>query len=225
MSENKESNIDPIQEMIDIVTSEQYNVYPILKPGSWEAIQQGVLKQTLLGDPKNPEVAIGFAYDLPDRFIFLYHQVLEKVDGNKILSEAYKNLDDFKVKLEYYEIESDNPRSNKMLLGSGFDYSSEKILSEAHLLKAHEMLEADEILVSIPRRTCMTIAPRFSDVDVINAFSHLHLNIWGDDSFGSPPITNKIFVVENGEIKGTLPSPDEKKLDAFQFTYEDKSED
>lgn len=180
--------------------SGKHKIYPILKPGDWVGIQAGALKQTLIGDEQNPQVVIGFGYDTPENFIFLTHQHLEKMNANQILKEAYQNLEDYKTEFEYSKA-----LDNKVLTSSGLDFSSERILSKNHMLKAHKMLNAEEILVTIPRRRCMMVIAKNSEKELLNTFIGLHQNAWQDDSYGNAPIANMLFILKDGNIVGTFP--------------------
>lgn len=43
-------------------------IYPILKPGDWAGIKNTVHK-IMIGDERNPQLVIGYGYDLPGSFI------------------------------------------------------------------------------------------------------------------------------------------------------------
>mgnify|MGYP003661196349 CR=1 FL=1 len=135
-----------------------HKIYPILKPGDWVGIKAGAIKQTIVGDEQNPKVVVAFGYDTPENFIFLTHQHLEKMDGNQILKDAYENLENFSTEFEYSKA-----LNNKVLTSSGLDFSSERILSQNHMLKAHKMLNSEELFVTIPRRRCMMVVSKNSD--------------------------------------------------------------
>lgn len=192
---NKE--VEKIKEQSE---SGNHKIFPILKPGDWVGIQAGAIKQTIIGDEQNPKVVVGFGYDTPENFVFLTHQHLEKMDGNQILKEAYDNLENYDSEFEYSKA-----LDNKVLTSSGLDFSSEKILSQNHMLKAHKMLNADELLVTIPRRRCMMVVSKNSEKELLNTFVGLHQNAWEDDSYGNAPIANMLFVIKDGNIVGTLP--------------------
>jgi len=180
--------------------SGDHKIYPILKPGDWAGMQAGAINQTLVGNDENPEVVVGFGYDTPENFVFLTHQHLEKIDGDQILKEAYENLELYDTEFEFSEA-----LNNQVLTSSGLDFSSEKILSPSHMQKAHDLLKADELLVSIPRRRCMMVVSKNAEKELLNTFVGLHHNAWEDDSFGNAPIANMLFVVQQGNIVGTIP--------------------
>lgn len=169
-----------------------------MKPGSWIGIQSGAIIKTLVGSKENKEVLIAFGYDAPTNFIFITHADLKKLDIEEVLQEAYTNISDYS--LEFEPVSSFN---GKILTCSGKDFSSEKILCDDFMLKAHEMLQADEILVSIPRRRCMMVIARNATAELVNTFIQLHNAAWNDASYGNPEITNLLFILKNGEIVST----------------------
>ena len=177
-----------------------YKIYPILKPGDWIGIEAGCLKQTLIGSAESPKLVVGFGYDAPANFVFLTPKDLEGKDSNAVLQDAYTNLENFPQEFEISET-----LQRKVLTASGGDFSSEKILSKSHMLKAHHLLQADELLVSIPRRRCMMVTSRQADKELLNMFVALHNHAWEDASYGNAPILNALFIVRDGEIAGMIP--------------------
>lgn len=197
---NPESDKRIEDEVEQIKSGQITKIYPILKPGDWVGIKAGAIKQTLLGTQENPELVVAFGYDAPTNFVFLTPKDLEGKDPNVILKEAYDNLE----KIEQ-EFEISSSLKGRVLLASGHDFSSEKILCKSHMMKAHELLKADELFVSIPRRRCMMITSRKEENDLLNTFVGLHKNAWEDDSYGNAPILDALFVIKNGEIDGIIP--------------------
>lgn len=196
---NKEADKQFEKEIEQIKLGQINKVYPILKPGNWVGIKTGCIKQTLLGTPENPQLVVGFGYDAPTNFVFIMHSDLEGKDPNAILKEAYENLENFDQ-----DFEVSSSLNGKVLTASGQDFSSEKILCRSHMLKAHKLLNSDELLVSIPRRRCMMVIARQADKELLNTFAALHKNVWEDDSYGNAPILNAMFVVKDGEIDGII---------------------
>jgi hypothetical protein len=191
---------EELEQIVKQKESGEHKIYPILKPGDWVGLKAGALRQTLIGTADDPSVVIGFGYDTPDNFVFLTQDDLEKMDGDEIVKEAFQNLEAYSTDFE--PIES---LDNKVLTSSGRDFSSERILSQKHMLKAHELLGgAKEMLVSIPRRTCMMIMEKGEDNELMQQFLKLHHYTWQDDSYGNAPIANMLFVVQDGNIVGTF---------------------
>jgi len=197
---NKESDKQVEKDIEQIESGKITKVYPILKPGDWVGIKAGAIKQTLIGTQEAPQLVVGFGYDTPSNFVFLMPRDLKNKDPNKILEEAYKNLDAVSSEFEISE-----KLGGKVITASGNDFSAEKILSKNHMLKAHRLLKSDELLVSIPRRRCMMIVSKSVDKETLNIFVALHNNAWQDDTYGNPTIMNALFVVINGEINGLIP--------------------
>ncbi|MEW4557208.1 hypothetical protein, partial [Vibrio cholerae] len=94
---------------------------------------------------------------------------------------------------------------NKVLTASGKPFSSEAILSKKHMLKAHEILNAKQMLVSIPRRTGLMAVSRDAPKEILNQFMYLHSHAWNDASYGNAPIANVLFLLEGGEIVAIIP--------------------
>ncbi|MEP5255035.1 MAG: DUF1444 family protein [Winogradskyella arenosi] len=195
-----EKTPEEIAKIVEQTENSDQKIYPILKPGDWVGLKAGALSSTLIPSEDGAEVVIGYGMDTPDNFVFLTKQHLETMDAKQITQEAFTNLEAYDTDFEFVEA-----LNNKALASSGNDFSSERILSKAHMLKAHAMLEADELLVSIPRRTCMMVMSKTADEDTVNKFVYLHNHTWNDDSFGNAPIINALFVVKEGTIVGHIP--------------------
>lgn len=175
-------------------------IYPILKPGDWIGIQAGALKQTLIGTQEAPELVIALGYDAPNNFVFLMPDDLAGKDPGKILQEAYDNLEQIESEFEVSEV-----LKRQVLTASGQDFSSEKILCRSHMLKAHELLNAKELYVSIPRRSCMMVTSKQVEQELLDTFLYLHNHTWNDATYGNAPIINALFVVVDGNIEGIIP--------------------
>lgn len=198
--EDNEANKRFENELDQIKSGAINKIYPILKPGDWVGIKAGCLKQTLFGTPDTPTLVLGFGYDAPSNFIFLMPSDLEGKDPDALVKEAYDNLENFKQ-----EFEVSTALNGKVLLASGGDFSSEKILCRSHMLKAHELLGTNELYVSIPRRRCMMITSKSADKELLNTFLALHNHAWEDASYGNAPILNALFIVIDGNIDGMIP--------------------
>lgn len=175
-------------------------IYPILKPGSWEGLKQGALKQTIFGTEDNPDLVIAFGYNAPSNFIFLTPEHIKGKDPQKIITGAFINLENVSI-----DFEVSGTLQQKVITASGNEFSSEKILCKSHMQKAHQLLQAEELLVSIPRRRCMMITSKQFGKEIVNQFMKLHLHAWGDASYANAPIINALLSVEDGEISGFFP--------------------
>lgn len=196
----KENPQEAVKKIIAQTKQSDQKIYPILKPGSWVGLKAGALNSNLINSENGPKVVIGYGIDTPDNFVFLTKKHLETMDGQQITQQAFQNLENYNTVFEYSET-----FDNKVVTSSGNDFSSERILSVSHMLKAHEMLEADELLVSLARRTCMMAISRNADQQLLNKFVYLHEFTWNDDSFGNAAISDILFIVKEGRITGHIP--------------------
>ena len=195
----KKKSMDEMEKLKQAADSNDFQIYPILKPGDWVGIKAGAIWQTLVGPQDQPKVVIGFGYDTPENFIFLNQQHLEKMNSENIISSAYQNLEKYQTEFEYSEV-----LNKRVLFSSGPDFSSERILIKEHMQIAHNMLNAEEIVVSIPRRRCMMVANKDEYEDLIEKFISLHKKAWYEDEYGNAPITNDLFLLKEGDITSTI---------------------
>ncbi|MEL0643329.1 hypothetical protein V6251_02975 [Olleya sp. Ti.3.14] len=196
----KEKSQEELEKIIEQTKQSDQKIYPILKPGHWVGLKAGALNSNLINSDNGPKVVIGYGIDTPDNFVFLTKKHLETMDGQQITQQAFQNLENYETVFEYSET-----FDNKVVTSSGNDFSSERILSVSHMLKAHEMLQADELLVSLARRTCMMAISRDADQELLNKFVYLHEYTWNDDNFGNAEISDILFIVKEGRITGHIP--------------------
>ena len=186
--------IEEVENQIEkIKKGEITEIYPILKPGDWIGLKYGAIRKVLVGTEENPSLVIGYGYDTPTDFIFLNESDLAKESIESIRKKAYDNIENFEV--DYNEV-----IPGKVLIVDGLDFCSEKILSPTFRKKLHVRLKSEKVLISIPRRRNLMATSAIEDENIMNKFMSIHNNTWQDDSYGNAPITNMLFLVENGEI-------------------------
>lgn len=199
MAEQKIDTLPKHLEKEVSVDLKERTFYPIIKSGDWVGIDHGAVYSILLGSEESPKVVIGFGYDTPDNFIFLTHQDSNELDLNTTVQEAFTNIDAIDVTFTPSEV-----LDNKVLTASGNPFSSEAILSKKQMQKAHDILNAKQLLVSIARRTGLMVVDKDAPEDILNNFIYLHNDAWRDDSYGNAPVANVLFVLEEGEIVGSI---------------------
>ena len=187
------------ENIIEQTKNSNHNIYPILKPGYWVGLKTGAINSNLINTEARRKVVIGYGINTPDSFVYLTQKHLKSMDQKQITNEAFKNLENYQTEFRYSEM-----LQNKGLIASGNDFSSEKILSHSHMLKAHAMLGADDLLVSIARRSSMIIISRDTNEALLGVFLDMHSAIWSDDSSGNAPIANILFTVKEGHITGHI---------------------
>jgi len=166
-------------------------IYPIIKPKDWVGLKSGALS-TPLDIPGMVDVVIGYGYDAEEVFVFLTEEDLKSKEIAQWNQEAFENLQALPRNFEAFK--------EGMLLCSGKEFCSEKILDEQFMQKACELLNSDELLVSIPRRSCMYVIDKQVEEQVFEEFLYVHNHTWQDDSFGNALISPMIWELHQGKI-------------------------
>ena len=137
----KEKTTEEIAQIVAQTEASDKKIFPILKPASWVGLKAGALNSELIGSIENNdlEVVIGYGIDTPDNFVFLTQDHLKTMDADQIAKEAFENLENYATEFEF-----SGALQNKALTSSGNDFSSERILSKNHMMKAHQMSGADQ---------------------------------------------------------------------------------
>lgn len=191
-------------------------MFPVIKTGNWEGIEQGAIKQTIIGAPENPVIIVAFAYDEPNSFRYMqYQDIKEYLTAQNIVDEAYRNIDAYPSKMDPH-----NGENGIILTASGNVFSSEKILCSDFMNEAHELLHTDTLIVSIARRTCMSIVNYYAGTELMEDFKKIHYHTYADDSYNNPQITDGFFIVKEGAIVDFVQSIDEEPLSELQITAE-----
>jgi hypothetical protein len=200
-SENLDkSGQEKIKRDIELIDSGEINkIYPVLKPSSWIGVKSGALYRAFFGTKDDSGVVIGFAYNATSNFVFINESEVIGSDQDELINKAYENLEEIKIDFEVVDV-----LDSKILTCSGYDFSSEKILSKNHMMKAHQLLGSDELLVSIPRRSCMMICSKNESDEVLKTFFELHQDVWEDDSFENALIADILVNVVNGEVVSAI---------------------
>lgn len=93
----------------------------------------------------------------------------------------------------------------KILIGHGADLACEMIMCSAHMRKAHEMLKAERILVSIARRGLMLVTAHSDDEEARQTFLDMHWGVWkGWKAPDHEVITDDVFVLRNGALESVF---------------------
>jgi len=123
-------------------------------------------------------------------------EVLDSLDR-----EAQANLDAYELNFKYHP-----EYEQSIIVAQGPIFTCESVLSEEQMLKAHVMLDADEIMVAIPRRGIMLAASNEIQDELRQSFLGLHLYVWHDDKENDnlSRMTKDIFVLKHGVIEGVL---------------------
>ena len=165
------------------------------------------------------QLASVFHYAQDEKPVVLQTIVLQDEQGMALLDNSEMNdemLDALdkqaQANISAYDLEFKyHPEyEQKILTAQGPMFTCEAILSEEHMLKAHVMLDAEDIMVAIPRRGVMLVASNDLPDEVQQSFFGLHMHIWLDQKEENDlsRICKDIFVLKHGKIDGVLYLPD-----------------
>jgi hypothetical protein len=168
------------------------DVYPILKPHDWphkKLVAHRLITQKV---PGVPLVAFGYNEDGQYRFV----PKDERPDVEAMYADALANLAELDYPWELGDVQG-----LRFAASSGNDFSAEKVLDPAAMRRAHDLLEADRIFVSAPRRTCLMATRAGLPDEQMDLFIRLVIHTYNDASYGHAPISPALFILEDGVIK------------------------
>jgi hypothetical protein len=118
-----------------------------------------------------------------------------------MVRQAFDNLEHYHTDLEVVE-----SAGGRMLVSAGRAFAAERILCQSHMLRAHEKLEAAEIVVSIPRRGAMLASALDCSDEVKQTMVKLHAESWAAGD--ADRIIDELIIVKDGRKSGTVPVAD-----------------
>ncbi len=168
-------------------------IFPVLKPFDWNAREHAAF-DNFHGLDKPPMPLVAYCRNTEDNFIFITKGDLDSRPLEQVRAEAMANIEAFGA--------SWDPVNEDMLASTGGDFAAEKILCRDFLLEGHRLLNAQRILVGVPRRTCIMAVDADAPEPVLDQFRGMFSYVLDDDSFGNAPITNLLFRFEGAELIG-----------------------
>ncbi len=184
------------KELQQLLAGNGGKVYPVLRNHEWIGVKGGVVFMPLIGTFEAPKVVIALAYDMPENLIYVPHKTggdFEEV--NALYDEAQKNLEELVIPINMVE-----KRGHIAVDASGHEFSSELLLSKPFLKKMHTILDAEQILIAVPRRGYLKAIASNTSKTIYNKFIDEYEAIFADESIEKPRIANGVFVIENGKI-------------------------
>ncbi|WP_067569660.1 TY-Chap domain-containing protein [Nocardia acidivorans] len=178
------------------------DVYPLLKPSGWPVARWA--PHSRFGT-EHDYVLIVFAHDRPSTYEVITVDNPE-AHSSELGDRAYANL----AALHYEWRVVDAPGLTLATL-SGFTFSSEKLLDAVAMREAQRLLGTNEIVVSVPRRTCLYAFARnaLDSVDSLRQVQRLVEGVWADDSGRDAQITRLLFAFRDGAPVGVLNMDDQ----------------
>jgi hypothetical protein len=177
---------------------------PVLKPADWDGLTGGARAHVWLGTPHQPLVLVAYAWEADDgRLDYVTRDNDPFPDRDSLVWQAFDNLERYHTGFELVE-----SGGGRMLVSAGRPFAAERVLCQNHMLSAHEKLEADEILVSIPRRGAMLACAIDCPEQVRHTMISLHTESWTVAETDPDRITGELIVVEGGSKTGRMPISD-----------------
>ena len=93
---------------------------------------------------------------------------------------------------------------NKIVVCADVEFVSETILSKMHMLKIHQLLESDDLLVSVPRRGVLIACSKNESDEVTEKLAGLTYIFYKDENLDDC-LTTDVFWLHKGEIRANVP--------------------
>ncbi len=165
---------------------------PVIKNYAWFKDDALVLKEALLDFDESP--VMGIAEDLDDKIQYSEASSPEafaaELATRKI--EALENLKNLEITYEVQEVNGE-----KVVVASGQEFASEKILDTAFLEKIHQELASEQIAIGIPFQGLL-IAISNGSTELLNKFPSVVKKHY--DNAQVDKISDKVFLSVNASI-------------------------
>jgi len=192
----KKEVAEPAFEEID---KSKVPVFPMIKRADWKGIDL-VRSQSFLNIGEKPELAIIFAQDAGNSFVYMTESDLLLPGVAENFKNCQKNIDAYP-----YEIVLAASLGNRVFTASGEDHSAEKVLSPIFLAEACRALNTDRLVISIPRRRCLMVTSYYEDFQTLENFFRLHFVAWEEEDYGNEQISDMVFLANSDKVEYAVP--------------------
>lgn len=173
-------------------------MFPVLKPARWQGLELGARAHVWIGTPAEPVLVVAYGCFEGGLLSYVTNDVSGYGHPDVLVREAFDNLAAHPIELQVVGAGAD-----QVLLTAG-PLTAEQVLSEAHMLRAHEKLGVDRIVVSIARRDAfMACAAEASD-QLRRTMAALHLEAWANGDAHRERLLGDLIVFERGLKVGTI---------------------
>lgn len=177
----------------------QSMLFPVLKPATWPGLANRARAQVWIGSPTRPLVVVAYGWHDADQRVRYVTTDSAYGRSDDLVREAFHNLEQHTTEFELVEADGD-----RMLVSAGRPLSAERVLCESHMLTAHEKLDADEIVVSVPHRRLLLACARGGGEQVRRTMSGLHRQAVDEATDTGDEITDRLIVLRHGAVAGTI---------------------
>lgn len=127
---------------------------PVLKPADWSGLEAEVLAHRWVGPVDDPQVVVAYAHHTETSRDYV-RPPGDPAAEDELVQEAFTNLHSQGTSFEI--IEADD---NRLAMSIGHPMAAERALLQDHMLLAHEKLEAEELVVAVPRSGLLLVVDR-----------------------------------------------------------------
>tara|TARA_A100000171_G_C2110502_1_gene134748 strand:- start:253 stop:849 length:597 start_codon:yes stop_codon:yes gene_type:complete len=173
-------------------------VFPVFKPGDWIGLKSGAIFDTILSDGDERILVKAYGYDLVAEFRFITFKDMENMNAENLRMAAIKNINAYQV-----DFRQPGQLQGQVFVAADQGFASEKILDAQLMQELAAKLNTDELVVSIPRRGSIMVAPMNLTGDIFQMFVHLHQTAYNENN-GMAPITDFLITVKDGKIDGAI---------------------
>ncbi|MGW4242184.1 TY-Chap domain-containing protein [Nocardia sp. NPDC004722] len=172
------------------------DVYPLLKPADWP--RQEFVPHAKIGTLEE-QIVIAYARDAGASYEIITKGSPEAADSEALHRRALRNLAAL-----HYEWETGATPELAFAVCPGKEFSAEQLLDPGAMRRVHRLLRSEEIIVAVPRRTCIYAFPRsvLDNPESTLAMMKIVYYTFADDSYGNAQISALMFVLRDGEPIG-----------------------
>jgi hypothetical protein len=174
-------------------------VFPVLKPGHWQGVVFGARAHVWIGTETEPELIVAYGcYDHGLVSSYVTNEMSGHGHPDALVKEAFDNLEAHHTDFELVEMGGD-----RVLIAAG-PMAAERVLCQSHMLRAHDKLGVDEMMVSIARRDSFMACAADASDQLRRTIAALHAESWLKPGPPSDRIFNQLVVFNHGNKVGTV---------------------
>lgn len=172
---------------------------PVLKSAEWQGPQTGARVHRWLGTPDKPLAYVAYAWESDEGLVYVTQSDGSEIgdDLAEIARQSFDNLDADSGDHEIVEADG-----SRLLVAAGQTTAAERVLSERHMLAAHEALDAERIVASVAKRGQLLATAYDSSAQARTTMTNLHREAW--ITGGDERITDRLIVLAEGVKIDTL---------------------
>ena len=172
---------------------------PVLRRSDWPGLAAGMAARPWAGTADAPSLMVAYAEHRDGRLDF----IAEADDA--VHTQALTNLERIPSTFEVIETGGD-----RVLISVGSPVVSDRLMLTSHMVGAHNLLRADELVVSVARQGSVVVADLNGSPAVRQALLDAHQQSMAEADTESPSgasqrLLDDLLIIRKGEPDGILP--------------------